>query len=199
MPIASSAVATAKATRLQRYCQAARLAIVLGALLVVLEPCIDILSPPLGGNVNSAQWLFLVKMWAGIQTPTEGLSVSSAQLLVMGAIDIVPRLMLLFGLSQLWIYFGACMTGRAFDRSALRRIWFFALGFLGTAVTQMTMQTMVWRVMTMGVKDAAPHFGPMVIITGEQVLAILLSASVFGIAAVLSEATRLADEVREFV
>jgi hypothetical protein len=192
-------VSPTPSSRLRGYCRAARWALLLGMGLVALEVGYFFLVPLATWDLTGSGWLSRVKWWMGTGTRIDGLQLVHSQLWVIGVIDLLPYLLLLFGLVQLWLYFGAAAQGGAFDRPALRHVWRFALAFCGMSVTQLTRQTLAWHVLTLGVADAAPRFGPTVAITGEQLLVVLLSVGVFGVAAVLSEAARMADEMREFV
>lgn len=182
--------------KLRRYVVAAQVAIALALALLILDLVFGVAIPFASRNFTDAQRMSLLGLRTGIGGNAYP-AVTHAQMWLVGALSTLPQLLLLFGLAQLWRYFAACTRGGPFERQALRYVWLFAIAFVTAAALQIAVQPLVWQVVWLG---AAVSAGQAPIrITDTQVLTVLLGAGIFGVAAILSEAARLADDVRGFV
>jgi len=117
---------------------------------------------------------------------------------VCGAlISLLPLGLSIFGMLQVWFLFGEYAQGRIFTAIASKRLRRLAWSLIGAAATQIIARTLHGLVLTMN----NPPGKKMLIfnISSNDYSFIIFGVMLLGIAWVMVEATRLAQENAEFV
>lgn len=102
-----------------------------------------------------------------------------------------------FLLWQLWRLFGEYGKGRVFSRHAVRHLRRFALGVMGLAVLAPLTRTLSMLALTWGNPPGQRQL--VLSFSSDDYFRLLLAAVLLAIAAVMSEAVRVAEENAEFV
>lgn len=192
----AAAVARSAPGKIAAFGRIAQAAVLLSAVLIGIEFIAAVLAATAHASTDIGLTKAIAHL-AGLHEENAELAISLPQMWVVGAIIAMPRAVMIFGLYQLWRYFQACLGGRAFEKDPLRRVWRFSLACLLTSLLYIVIQPLAMQVISIG--TTTPHpFGP-ITIRSEHLHAVFLSVCVLGLAAVLSEAARLADEIREFI
>lgn len=173
------------------------MAALLGAAFIVFQLVTGLLMWTLPSYVSDAQRLQILNVWLHFGSDASGLPIDSARFWLLTWLAATPYLALLWGALELWRYFGACAQGQALTQAALRHMWRFALAAFAAALVPPLNTSLGWLIVTWATPEALL---PMPVrIVGDHLVAIFLSATFFGITAVLSQAVQVADENRGFV
>lgn len=196
MSISSPVQVPATSTKLLAFGRIAQAAVLLSIALIVFEFVAVVMTSAVRGSTDVEITRAIVVL-AGLKADTSAPAISHTYMWVVGTIGMLPRITMVFALYQLWRYFQACLSGRAFERGPLRCVWRFSLASLVTSLLYIVIPSLAMQVLRVGTFMAHP-FGP-ISIRSENLHAVFLCIGFLGIAAVLTEAARLADEIREFI
>lgn len=131
------------------------------------------------------------------RTASEAVELGVFRIQLGAAVVLVPYVLLVLAIYPLWKFFGNCAKNNAFTRKAQKHLIASAIFFIAFSLIKPFQTTVMWLVETWGTasySDAWP-----VRISDTHLLTLFLSVALLGIVSVISEATKVAQENKEFV
>lgn len=192
--------ASADRGSLKKVARVAQTATLLAMALIVFHLVTTILIPFSWWDLSNFHRYAVLHSLIGDgvdKTMEEALALDAWRLQIGIAIVVFPYLLLMAALFPLWRFFARCASQDAFNATAQKWLRTSALCFIAYSLIKPFQTTVMWMTETAG--TAAFANATPILISDGHLLTLFLSIALLGIASVITEATKVAQENREFV